>query len=98
MGEMESGLYAINVDNMVEMLSKSYISLIRTNTPFKQFPSVMLWGPPGVGKSQGVREIARVIEQETDKKVIITDVRLLLFNPVDLRGVYANLNLGHLAH
>ncbi|MBP3324798.1 MAG: AAA family ATPase [Coprococcus sp.] len=87
MSEMESGLYAINVDNMVEMLSKAYISLIRTNTPFKQFPSVMLWGPPGVGKSQGVREIARVIESETDKKVVITDVRLLLFNPVDLRGI-----------
>lgn len=87
MSEMESGLLAINVDNMVQMLSQSYISLIETNTPFKQFPSVMLWGPPGVGKSQGVREIACVIEKRTNKKVVITDVRLLLFNPVDLRGI-----------
>ena len=47
----------------------------------------MLWGPPGVGKSQGVREIAREIEKQTDKNVRITDVRLLLFNPVDLRGI-----------
>ena len=87
MSEMESGLYAINVAQMVELLSKSYISLIKTNTPFKRFPSVMLWGPPGVGKSQGVREIAGVIEARTGKKVVITDVRLLLFNPVDLRGI-----------
>lgn len=87
MAEMESGLYSINVDSMVNMLSKAYVSLIKTGTPFKKFPSVMLWGPPGVGKSQGVREIAQSIESKTDKKVVITDVRLLLFNPVDLRGI-----------
>ena len=51
------------------------------------FPSVMLWGPPGVGKSQGVHEIAYEIEKRTGKDVRITDVRLLLFNPVDLRGI-----------
>ena len=47
----------------------------------------MLWGPPGVGKSQGVRAIGESIEKNTGKKVVITDVRLLLFNPVDLRGI-----------
>ena len=61
MSEIESGLFAINIDNMVDMLSKAYISLVESNTPFKKFPSVMLWGPPGVGKSQGVREIAHAI-------------------------------------
>ena len=77
----------INVKEMIEMLSKAYVSLARDNIPFKRFPSVMLWGPPGVGKSQGVREIGRIIEKETKKKVSVTDVRLLLFNPVDLRGI-----------
>ena len=83
----ESGLFAVNVDTMVDMLSKSYTALIKSKTPFNKFPSVMLWGPPGVGKSKGVREIAENIEKRTDKKVVITDVRLLLFNPVDLRGI-----------
>ena len=87
MSDIESGVYSINVDKMVSMLSKSYISLIETKTQFKKFPSVMLWGPPGVGKSQGVRQIAKAIEEKTNKKVVITDVRLLLFNPVDLRGI-----------
>ncbi len=64
-----------------------YISLIRSGTPFRAFPSVMLWGPPGVGKSQGVRQIAEHITEETGKNVAINDVRLLLFNPVDLRGI-----------
>ena len=87
MSIIEAGALEINVDNMVDILSKAYISLVNSNTPFRKFPSVMLWGPPGVGKSQGVREIARKIEDKTQKRVVVTDVRLLLFNPVDLRGI-----------
>ncbi|MBQ6794656.1 MAG: AAA family ATPase [Clostridia bacterium] len=83
----ETGLYELNIKGMVNMLSKAYITLIEKNIPFERFPSVMLWGPPGVGKSQGVREIAEAIEKYTKKKVVVTDVRLLLFNPVDLRGI-----------
>ena len=84
---MESGLYPISVNNMVNMLSAVYVKMISEKTPFIDFPSVMLWGPPGVGKSQGIREIAENIEKKTQKKVVITDVRLMLFNPVDLRGI-----------
>ena len=50
-------------------------------------PSIMIWGPPGIGKSQGVSQIANNISHRTGKKVEVTDVRLLLFNPVDLRGI-----------
>ena len=46
---------------------KTYISLVKGNIPFKMFPSVMLWGPPGVGKSQGIREVAVEIEKQTGK-------------------------------
>ncbi len=82
-----SGLRALSVEQMIEMLSKVYISLVNGRVLFREFPSVMLWGPPGVGKSQGVREIAAEIEKQTGRDVRITDVRLLLFNPVDLRGI-----------
>ena len=81
------GIQAISVEQMITMLSTVYTSLISTRVPFETFPSVMLWGQPGVGKSQGVREIAYEIEKRTGKEVRITDVRLLLFNPVDLRGI-----------
>lgn len=50
-------------------------------------PTVMQWGPPGVGKSEGVSTLAKDLENMTSKKVYIHDVRLLLFNPVDLRGI-----------
>lgn len=83
----ETGLLTVSVDEAAKMLSKSYINLLRRGIAFKKFPAVMLWGPPGVGKSQGVREIADIIENTCGKKVVITDVRLLLFNPVDLRGI-----------
>ena len=82
-----NGIVQLTVSQAVETLSKSYTTLIKGNIPLRNFPSVMLWGPPGVGKSQGVRQIAECIRNDTGKDVRVTDVRLLLFNPVDLRGI-----------
>lgn len=82
-----NNLPVMNISEIVNSLSLSYISYIKNGIKFKDFPSVMLWGAPGVGKSQSVREIAKKIEKETSKKVNVTDVRLLLFNPIDLRGI-----------
>ena len=59
----------MTVNQMVHQLSNAYVSLIKSNTELKKFPSVMLWGPPGVGKSQGVRQIASEIHEKTGKKV-----------------------------
>lgn len=78
---------SLSIDKIVSELASVYCSFIKANIPIKNVPSVMLWGPPGVGKSQSVAQVARKIEDETDKKVIVTDVRLLLFNPIDLRGI-----------
>ena len=77
----------MNITEIVESLSKCYSNIINNNMEISKFPSVMLWGQPGVGKSQSVRQIAKEIESLTGKKVNIMDVRLLLFNPIDLRGI-----------
>ena len=77
----------MSVGKMVSKVSNAYISIINKKLPVKTMPSIMLWGPPGIGKSQAVREIATEIEQSTNKVVKVTDVRLLLFNPIDLRGI-----------
>ncbi len=77
----------VTVETVVEKLSFVYSKAINNNIPFKMIPSVMLWGPPGIGKSQGIRQIGKEIEANTNKKVNIIDVRLLLFNPIDLRGI-----------
>ena len=77
----------VTVEQLVYYLSSAYASIIENELPFNSLPSVMLWGPPGVGKSQGVRQIATNVQEKTGKRVNVTDVRLLLFNPVDLRGI-----------
>ena len=77
----------MTVNEMSRMLANAYANLINSQVSLRKFPSVMLWGAPGVGKSQGVRQIAQTLSEKTGKKVVVTDVRLLLFNPVDLRGI-----------
>lgn len=42
---------------------------------------IMLWGPPGIGKSDIVQQIA----DEDDRPVI--DMRLLIMEPTDLKGI-----------
>ena len=54
----------MSVSDMVTLLSKAYSNIIKNNKRVDKFPSVMLWGPPGVGKSQGVREMAKRITEE----------------------------------
>ncbi|MBQ7244709.1 MAG: AAA family ATPase, partial [Bacilli bacterium] len=77
----------MSVNRMVGVLSAGYTKVVKDGSPIQKMPSVMLWGPPGVGKSQGIRQVASRVEKATGKKVIVTDVRLVLFNPVDLRGI-----------
>ncbi|MHB8352478.1 MAG: ATP-binding protein [Thermoplasmata archaeon] len=45
------------------------------------WPPLFLWGPPGVGKSSVVRQVA----SETGLELV--DLRMLLLDPVDLRGL-----------
>ncbi|MBO5313402.1 MAG: AAA family ATPase [Clostridia bacterium] len=82
-----SPIPTLSVDDTVKTLSQTYISAIETATPFRYVPAVMLWGPPGVGKSQAIRQVATKISDATGKRCNVTDVRLLLFNPIDLRGI-----------
>ena len=82
-----NSLPSMSITNVVNLLSMSYTNLILNKKSPAIMPSVMLWGPPGVGKSQGIRQLALQLEETTKKSVKVTDVRLLLFNPIDLRGI-----------
>ena len=87
MSDVKTNMPCLSVERTISTLSQSYCTVIKNGVSPKILPSVMLWGPPGVGKSQAIRQVAKDIERETGKKVKITDVRLLLFNPIDLRGI-----------
>ena len=85
--KQDRNIPAISVGTMVEKLGGLYVSALQNGRPLAAIPSVFLWGAPGVGKSDGVRQIAAKIARETGKRTVVTDVRLLLFSPIDLRGV-----------
>jgi len=85
--EASVNITVLSVGKAMEHLREAFVKMINNHLPVRLLPSVMLWGPPGVGKSQGVRQLAEGIESDTGKKVHITDARLLLFNPIDLRGI-----------
>lgn len=78
---------SMNVNRIVDTLSDAYCAILQQGQQLKLLPSVMLWGPPGVGKSQAIRQLAKRITEQTGKQTHVTDVRLLLFNPIDLRGI-----------
>ena len=82
-----SNVPSMTIGKLVNTLSETYCSVIEKGLPIRTVPSVMLWGPPGVGKSQATRQLAQQIERRTGKRTAVTDVRLLLFNPIDLRGI-----------
>lgn len=59
------------------------------NGGLNQIPSVNLVGPMGVGKSSAVRDMARRLSGRLGVPVRVTDIRLLNFSPIDLRGLPA---------
>lgn len=83
----QATIATMTVGAIVDQLSAAYIGLIDSGLPVDTLPAVMLWGPPGVGKSQAVRQIAEKITDATGRPTNVIDARLLLFNPIDLRGI-----------
>lgn len=75
----------------VERMS-NLITLASVSGEIDNIPSQMLWGQPGIGKSASIYDLAKNVQQmlaTRGKKVFVavTDIRLILFNPVDLRGI-----------
>ena len=60
-----SNIPCMTVGAAVRQLSQAYSTVLANGLPLRTVPSVMLWGPPGVGKSQAVRQIAAEIKRNT---------------------------------
>lgn len=60
----------LSVDNCIDTLTSLYENAINKNIPFKSIPSLMLWGAPGVGKSQAIRQVAKRLQEATGKNVM----------------------------
>ncbi|MES9827906.1 MAG: MoxR family ATPase [Candidatus Thiodiazotropha sp.] len=66
---------------LITILEQEYIS-----TRAGHHTPVMLWGPPGVGKSDMVREVAM------NHQAPVIDIRLSQMEPSDLRGIPFRVN------
>lgn len=75
------------VNGIVGMMAQVYEDAVKSKVMLVDLPTPFLWGAPGVGKSEGIYQLANNLSRRTGKRVVVTDVRLLLFSPVDLRGV-----------
>ena len=76
----------MSTGTMAKQLTELYTQTYRNHTlPF--LPSVALWGPMGVGKSTAVKTIAENLSKEFQQHIGVTDIRLLNFSPIDLRGI-----------
>lgn len=78
---------SMSVNKLKNYLAKRIITEIRETQEIEKIPAFMIWGPPGIGKSEALEQIAKQMGVELNKTVIFHDRRLLLYNPVDLRGL-----------
>lgn len=82
--EINTNIPSMNLKDFKETMLPTYEACIKNNI---KFPALMLWGAPGVGKSDIIKQIANELSTHLKRKPNVVDVRLLLFNPVDLRGI-----------
>lgn len=80
-----SNIVKMKVNDMVDLI----VPLVVKAEKGLDVPGLNLTGAPGIGKSDGIREIGKRVAELTGKKVVVTDLRLLNLTPVDLIGIPA---------
>ena len=58
-----------SVSSIIKRLTYLYLGAIENKIPFKSLPTPFLWGPAGVGKSEGVYQLAENIQNKTNNKI-----------------------------
>lgn len=86
MADSNLNIPVLSVGELVDQMTNYYLKSME-NMQIKDIVSLFLWGPFGVGKSSAIKQMAKRLEESTEKKVVVRDIRLLLYSPVDLKGV-----------
>lgn len=78
---------SMTVSEATDAFLELYVGAVRRGMKFISLPTPFFWGAPGIGKSQSVIQLAEKLSESTGKKVTVTDIRLLLYSPIDIKGV-----------
>lgn len=81
---MKNSIFA---GDLVNYLSTYILNMEKPENKDIPKNSFMIWGAPGLGKSDSVRKVAQIIGEKTGKEVVVNDVRLALMSQTDLRGI-----------
>lgn len=63
------------------MKPKEVFAFLKSIVHYDETPSIFIWGAPGIGKSDVVKQITK------EEKIGFIDIRLSLMDPTDLRGI-----------
>ena len=78
---------SLKVNELINLMVNYVGNVYQQNRNFVKTQPFMLWGSPGIGKSQAMAQVTDKLGARFNKKIEIRDVRLGLFNPIDLRGI-----------
>lgn len=84
---MDRFLPPVSVGEIVRSISEDYIDMIEQKIPIKEASRYFLWGPPGIGKTSGVYQIKKLVEQQTKLKVVVHEIRVSDYSYNDIAGM-----------
>src|SRR5690554_381096 len=76
----------VTTKELIDVLTQTFSLYIKEDIVDKH-PAVFIKGVPGVGKSQAILKIKNNLKTITNKEIVLKDVRLLLYSPLDLNGI-----------
>ena len=68
MNSIEMNIPNKGIADIIERLAFLYVNAINKGISLKSIPSPFLWGAAGIGKSQGVYQLAEMIEAKPEKQ------------------------------
>lgn len=82
-----NNVIGVNTAEMIDFAIRYYIGCYEANKNFADADPIMAWGAPGIGKSQGIAQIAETVANKLNKKLHFVDFRLSMKSLVDVGGI-----------
>lgn len=85
--ETYGNMARMTVDRAVDLICRLYVGLLERGEPLGSILPPMLWGAPGIGKSQGAEQLCRKLEEQTGRKVHFHQLLLNKCDPSKVEGM-----------